>query len=128
MGITRTDIENYQQFGDPKKGSAVFANALAESLRQIFPDKTFQVEHRDPYHLFRLGSMRAMYSRIYEITGEILDFFPERRQVAFAWAGEMPHGCRNGIAIDNTEFRGILEQKAKTFNQISGAKKKIFFD
>ena len=128
MRITRTDIENYQQFRDPKKGSAIFANALTESLRREFPERKFQVQHRDTYLLFGYDYIKAIYSRVYEIIWEISDFFSKKRQLAFAWAGKMPHGCKNGVAIDDTEFRGILEQEAERLNRISGARKKIICD
>ena len=49
MTTTQTDIENYQKFGDSKKGSAVFANTLVEKLRQRFPQREFRVRHYDPH-------------------------------------------------------------------------------
>jgi len=126
MTTTQTDIENYQKFGDSKKGSAVFANTLVEKLRQRFPQREFRVRHYDP-HAMSDYSGQAVYSEVVEVTGRILGIFPRKTLVAHLWAGYLPCN-RNGISIAPTDLRAVVEEETAKLNEVSGANKKVFYD
>jgi hypothetical protein len=120
------DIKDYQKFGN-LQGNVVFANALAEKLREQFPKREFKVKHYDP----QWGtdySGGAIYSDIFEITGRFLGIFPCKKRVALLWAGRLPCTCRNGISISSTDLREVVEQETERLNRIGNANKKVFYD
>jgi len=127
MTTTQTDIENYQKFGDSKKGSAVFANTLAERLKQRFPQREFRVRHYDPQAMSDYSG-QAIYSDVVEVTGRVLGIFPRKTLVAHLWAGYLPCDCRNGISITPTDLRTVVEEETAKLNEVSGAGKKVFYD
>lgn len=129
MRIREIDVEKYEKY-ELIKGTGVFANALTERLRELFPTRDIRVNHRDPYHQpnnrFFKGEYvgRQIVSKVYEVIGKKFGFLPRKRLLAIL-AADRDMGGDLGVTIPPIDLKQSVQKEVERLNKISRANKRI---
>lgn len=140
MKTKKQDIKNYEKYIELKE-NVVFVNALAERLREKYPDKKFSVINSEIIGKRKYSSSLAQISGIEEIVNKgFLGWKRKTKPIVECWKGKLPTiyqfsalqpkpetNCKSGAILYDTDYKFFIEDEIQKLNKESQSPKEIFY-